>query len=113
MLSVEHRRKYLPEHCDPYVDEMGLTDIDTLPGILADTVADLEGGIDLVFAYIEAVDAAGHKYGPGRDHSYHIYRVTHLVGNNLLLTWLRQLWQQVGHYCSYLLPRQDGEKSKI
>ena len=46
---------------------MGLTDIDTLPGILADTVADLESGIDLVFAYIEAVDAAGHKYGPGAD----------------------------------------------
>ena len=46
---------------------MGLTDIDTLPGILADTVADLESGMDLVFAYIEAVDAAGHKYGPGAD----------------------------------------------
>ena len=62
--SLVHR-EYLPEHCDPYVDEMGLTDIDTLPGILADTVADLEGGMDIVFAYIEVVDAAGHKYGPG------------------------------------------------
>ena len=48
---------------------MGLTDIDTLPGILADTVADLEGGMDLVFAYIEAVDAAGHKYGPGNEYT--------------------------------------------
>ena len=58
-------REYLPEHCDPYVDERGLTDIEALPGILANTVADLESGIDVVFAYIEAVDAAGHKYGPG------------------------------------------------
>ena len=69
MLSgqLELCREYLPEHCDPYVDEMGLTDIEALPGILADTATDLEGGMDLVFAYIEAVDAAGHKYGPGAD----------------------------------------------
>ena len=62
-------RKVLPEHCDPYVDEEGLTDIESLPGILADTVADLESGMDIVFAYIEAVDAAGHKYGPGKSSS--------------------------------------------
>ena len=37
------------------------------------------------------------------------YRVTILDGNNLLLAKFRQSWQLVGHYCSYLLPRQvDG-----
>ena len=41
------------------------------------------------------------------------YRVTHLVGNNLLLTQLRHIWQLVGRYCSYLLPRHDGRTDKI
>ena len=37
-----------------------------------------------------------------------IYKVTHLVGNNLLLTQLRHILQLVGSDCSYLLPRHDG-----
>ena len=40
------------------------------------------------------------------------YRVTHLVGENLLLTTFRQLQQQLGHYCSYSLPRQDDRTPK-
>ena len=42
-----------------------------------------------------------------------MYRVTHLLGKNLPLTWFRQFRQLVGRYCSYLLPRQDGVKSQI
>ena len=39
-----------------------------------------------------------------------LYRVTHLLGKNLPLTWFRQL---AGRYCSCLLPRQDGGTSQI
>ena len=42
-----------------------------------------------------------------------IYRVIHLVGENLPLTQFRQFWQLVGHYCSYLLPWQDDGTSQI
>ena len=41
-----------------------------------------------------------------------LYRVTRILGNNLLLTWFLQLQQLVGCYCSYLLPRQDDGTSK-
>ena len=41
-----------------------------------------------------------------------LYRVTHLLGKNLPLTWFRQFRQLVGCYCSYLLPRQDGGTSQ-
>ena len=41
------------------------------------------------------------------------YRVTHLLGKNLPLTWFRQFWQLVGSYCSCLLPKQDGVTSQI
>ena len=36
-----------------------------------------------------------------------LYRVTHLIAENLPLTQFRQFWQLVGRDCSYLLPRQD------
>ena len=36
------------------------------------------------------------------------YRVTHMLGKTLPLTWFRQFRQLVGRYCSCLLPRQDG-----
>ena len=42
-----------------------------------------------------------------------MYRVTHLRGKNLLLTWFRHFWQLVGRYCSYLLLRQDDGTSQI
>ena len=35
------------------------------------------------------------------------YRATGQVGKNLPLTEFQQFWKLVGHYCSYLLPRQD------
>ena len=41
------------------------------------------------------------------------YRVTHLLGKSLPLTWFRQFWQLVGRYCSYLLPRQDDGTYQI
>ena len=41
------------------------------------------------------------------------YRVTHLLGKNLPLTWFRQFRQLMGRYCSCLLPRQDGGISQI
>ena len=44
---------------------------------------------------------------PGKQRQ-RIYRVTRLVGYNLLLTLFQQFWQLIGSYCSYLLPRQDG-----
>ena len=33
------------------------------------------------------------------------YRVTILDGYNLLLTYFRQSWQLLGHYCSCLQPK--------
>ena len=42
-----------------------------------------------------------------------LYRVTILVGENLLLTELRHFRQLVGRYCSCILPRQDGGTSHI
>ena len=42
-----------------------------------------------------------------------IYKVTHANGKNLPLTWFGQFRQLVGHYCSYLLPRQDGVTCQI
>ena len=48
------------------------------------------------------------------------YRLTHLVGSNLMLTYfqVQQLLQLVVGcsctlYCSYLLPSQDGQNSQI
>ena len=41
------------------------------------------------------------------------YRVTHLVGENLLLTQFRQFWQLLGRYGSYLLPRHDSGTSQF
>ena len=41
----------------------------------------------------------------------YVYRVTHLVDENLPLTQFRQFWQLVGRYCSYLLPRQNNGTS--
>ena len=42
-----------------------------------------------------------------------LYRVTHLVEENLPLTQFRQFRQLVGRYCSYLLPRQVDGTFKI
>ena len=42
-----------------------------------------------------------------------LYRVIHMLGKNLLLTWFRHFWKLVCRYCSYLLPRQDGGTSQI
>ena len=39
------------------------------------------------------------------------YRATHQNGKTLPLTMFCQLQQLVGHYCSYLLPWQDGGTS--
>ena len=40
------------------------------------------------------------------------YRVTNLDDKNPL-SWFRQFWQQLGHYCSCSLPRQDAGTSQI
>ena len=42
-----------------------------------------------------------------------VCRVTNLNGKNLLMTMFGEFRQLVGRYRSYLLPRQDGIKSKI
>ena len=41
------------------------------------------------------------------------YRVTGQNGNNLLLTYFRQLLQLLDHYCGSPLPRQNGVTSQI
>ena len=51
--------------------------------------------------------------GSGQGRLYANYWVTHLIGENLLLTRFRQFRQLVGRYCSYLLPRQYGGTSQI
>ena len=42
-----------------------------------------------------------------------IYRVIHLVGENLPLTQFRQFWQLVGHYCSYQMPYCPGKMAGL
>ena len=42
-----------------------------------------------------------------------MYRVTHLLGKNLPLNYLRQFWQLIGHYLSSLLHWQYGGTSQI
>ena len=50
----------------------------------------------------------------GRDYMNvpYLYRVTHLVGENLSLTQFQQFWQLVGRYCSYLIHRLDDGTPK-
>ena len=42
-----------------------------------------------------------------------LYRVTILECNNLLLFSVWCFWQLVCHYCSYLLPRENGRTFQI